>query len=44
MFATELGGGGNVNPHMAQLARDGVVTGHALPEYAGTINRDTNAG
>ena len=25
MFATELGGGGNVNPHMVQLARDGLL-------------------
>lgn len=24
MFATELGGGGNVDPHMVQLARDGL--------------------
>ncbi|MDE0511189.1 MAG: succinylglutamate desuccinylase/aspartoacylase family protein [Gammaproteobacteria bacterium] len=25
MFATELGGGGNVHPHMAQLAADGLL-------------------
>ena len=25
MFATELGGGGNVNPHMVQLAADGLL-------------------
>ncbi len=25
MFATELGGGGNVNPHMVQLASDGLL-------------------